>query len=96
MCLLLIGLVNTALCLVFALTNSSGASNYLLAIFFLNLALYGAYYCTMKLLHGERINKVPALYAVLGSLCFLPALYFFIRKEKITEVSPAESRSIYG
>ena len=55
-CLLLIALVNIALCLYFGISGTPGASNYLLLIFFTNLALYGTYYCAMKILCGERIN----------------------------------------
>ena len=86
--------VNMLLCLYFGISGTPGASNYLLAIFFLNLALYGSYYCTMKLLHGESLHYVPLIYASLGLLCFLPSLYFFTQKEKKTEISPAESREM--
>ena len=74
-----IAIVNMVLCLFFGISGTPGASNYLLAIFFLNLALYGSYYCTMKCLHGEKIHFVPCIYAGLGLLCFLPSLYFFTK-----------------
>ena len=79
MCLLTIAIVNMVLCLFFGISGTPGASNYLLAIFFLNLALYGSYYCTMKCIHGEKIHFVPCIYAGLGLLCFLPSLYFFTK-----------------
>merc|ERR1719228_1999760 len=93
-CLLLIALVNIALCLYFGISGTPGASNYLLLIFFTNLALYGTYYCAMKIICGERINPIPIIYANLGLVCFLPAMYFFTQKEKMTEISPAESRDM--
>jgi len=93
-CLLLIGLINIILCLYFGFSGTPGASNYLLAIFFLNLTIYGSYYCVMKIMSGERVCMIPIIYANLGTLCFLPALYFFTQKEKMTEKSPAESRDM--
>ena len=78
-CLIVIGAVNILLCLAFGISGTPGASNYLLAIFFLNLALYGCYYCTMKIMHGERLHRIPLIYALLGLLCFLPSLYFFTK-----------------
>ena len=76
-CLIVISVVNIVLCLYFGFSGTPGASNYLLAIFFLNLALYGCYYCTMKIISGERLHRIPLIYAFLGLLCFLPSLYFF-------------------
>lgn len=93
-CLLIIAIINMVLCLYFGIKGTPGASNYLLAIFFLNLALYGSYYCTMKLINGEKIHFVPCIYALLGLICFLPSLYFFTKKEKQTELSPSESRNL--
>jgi len=93
-CLLLIGLINLILCLYFGISGTPGASNYLLAIFFLNLTIYGSYYCVMKILSGERVGSIPIIYANLGLLCFLPAMFFFTQKEKMTELSPAESRDM--
>ena len=40
-------------------SGTPGASNYLLAIFFMNLTIYGIYYCAMKQINGEKINKIP-------------------------------------
>jgi len=93
-CLLLIALFNIMLCLYFGFSGTPGASNYLLMIFFVNLTIYGSYYCTMKMISGEKINKIPVIYAILGLICFLPAMYFFTAKEKMTEKSPAESRDM--
>lgn len=93
-CLLLIGLINIILCLYFGISGTPGASNYLLAIFFLNLTIYGSYYCVMKIMTGEKLGIIPIIYANLGLLCFLPAMYFFTQKEKMTEKSPAESRDM--
>ena len=49
-CLITIAVINMILCLFFGISGTPGASNYLLAIFFLNLALYGGYYCAMKVI----------------------------------------------
>ena len=78
-CLIMIAVINMILCFFFGISGTPGASNYLLAIFFLNLALYGGYYCTMKIIRGELIHYVPCIYAGLGLLCFLPSLYFFTK-----------------
>jgi len=94
LCLLLICLINITVCLYFGISATPGASNYLLAIFFLNLTMYGSYYCVMKILSGERVGAIPIIYANLGLLCFLPAMYFFTQKEKMSELSPAESRDM--
>ncbi|XP_023340557.1 SID1 transmembrane family member 1 [Eurytemora carolleeae] len=48
-CLLVMGFVNICLCLYFGITGTPGASNYLLAIFILNLMMYFIYYCSMKI-----------------------------------------------
>ena len=48
-------------------SGTPGASNYLLAIFFMNLTIYGIYYCAMKQINGEKINKIP----LVRSSCFL-------------------------
>jgi len=93
-CLLVIGLVNVAMCLFFGISGTPGASNYLLAIFFMNLTIYGIYYCAMKQINGEKINKIPLVYACLGLVCFVPSLYFFTKKEKSTESSPSISREM--
>merc|ERR1719150_288737 len=93
-CLLVIGLINVAMCLFFGISGTPGASNYLLAIFFMNLTIYGIYYCTMKQINGENINKIPLVYACLGLVCFVPSLYFFTKKEKSTESSPSISREM--
>jgi len=93
-CLIIIGLINVALCLYFGISATPGTSNYLLAIFFLNLTLYGCYYCAMKIINGEKIKAIPLVYANLGLICFLPSLYFFTKKEKNTEISPSESRDM--
>ena len=84
-CLIIIGFINIVLCLYFGFSGTPGASNYLLAIFFLNLGLYGIYYCTMKIIHGERLHWIPLVYAGLGLVCFLPSLHFFtkVREELI-------------
>ena len=55
-CLITIAVINMILCLFFGISGTPGASNYLLAIFFLNLALYGGYYCAMKV-NGKK-NEV--------------------------------------
>ena len=34
---------------------------------------------TMKIIHGERLHRIPLIYALLGLLCFLPSLYFFTK-----------------
>jgi len=94
LCLLVIGLVNVAMCLFFGISGTPGASNYLLAIFFMNLTIYGIYYCAMKQINGEKINKIPLVYACLGLVCFVPSLYFFTKKEKSTESSPSISREM--
>ena len=52
-CLITIAVINMILCLFFGISGTPGASNYLLAIFFLNLALYGGYYCAMKV-NGKK------------------------------------------
>jgi len=93
-CLLLICVINIALCLYFGISGTPGASNYLLMIFFLNLTIYGCYYCAMKIISGEKVMAIPIVYANLGLVCFLPAMYFFTQKEKMTEISPAESRDM--
>ena len=76
-CLIIIGIINFILCMYFGFSGTPGASNYLLAIFFLNLGLYGIYYCTMKIIHGERLHWIPVVYSILGLACFLPSLHFF-------------------
>jgi len=86
------GCVNIALCLLFGITGASGASNYLLAIYMLNLFIYFGYYLIMKKVHGESIGFVTWLYMFLALICSLPATYLFTQKEKNSEVSPAESR----
>jgi len=93
-CLVIMGLINVALCLYFGISGTPGASNYLLAIFFLNLTIYGVYYCVMKVMNGEKIKAIPMIYANLGLICFLPSLYYFTQKEKNTEISPSESRDM--
>jgi len=93
-CLSCMAGVNLSLCLFFGIARTSGASNYLLAIYILNLSMYFMYYCIMKLKHGEKIMKVPILYSTLSLICVVPALYFFTQIEKKTEVSPSESRML--
>lgn len=93
-CLLLIAFINVLLCLYFGISGTPGASNYLLIVFFLNLVLYGSYYCVMKILNGEKINIIPMIYSGLGLVSFLPAMYFFTQKEKMTEISPSLSRNM--
>ena len=73
------GAVNISLCLFFGISATSGASNYLLTIFMANTGIYTTYYCIMKHVCGERINKVPLLYTILGLICFLPAMYLFTK-----------------
>ena len=53
-CLITIAVINMILCLFFGISGTPGASNYLLAIFFLNLALYGGYYCAMKVKYKSK------------------------------------------
>ena len=55
-CLIAIAVINMILCLFFGISGTPGASNYLLAIFFLNLALYGGYYCAMKVKYKKMIK----------------------------------------
>jgi len=94
MFLIVSGTVNVILCLYFGISGTPGASNYLLAIYILNLAMYFAYYCIMKVLNGESIGWASSLYSALSLVCVIPALYFFTQKEKNSEVSPAESRML--
>ena len=49
-CLSCMASVNLLLCIYFAASRTSGASNYLLAIYILNLAMYFSYYCIMKVI----------------------------------------------
>lgn len=90
--LIVSGLVNVALCLLFGITGASGASNYLLAIFILNFKMYFLYYVIMKVLNGEKINTIPKVYGLMALICSIPALYLFTQKEKDSEISPSESR----
>jgi len=90
-------IINFLLCLynaVNASSNKTGASNYLLVMFMANMFVYLKYYVIMKYRSGEKLKKRTWFYAVCSVVCALPALWFFVSKEKNSEVSPAESRDI--
>ena len=57
MCLLTIAIVNMVLCLFFGISGTPGASNYLLAIYMANLAMYFLYYCIMKVEKNGHLEK---------------------------------------
>jgi len=87
--------INVGLCAFFAWNASqkdTTASNYLLYLFIINMALYLTYYIAMKKISGERLSYLAWWYFVLANLCSLPAMWFFVHKEKNSNVSPAESR----
>eukprot|EP00092_Neocalanus_flemingeri_P086419 GFUD01108891.1.p1 GENE.GFUD01108891.1~~GFUD01108891.1.p1 ORF type:complete len:183 (+),score=34.01 GFUD01108891.1:34-549(+) len=90
-------ILNFVLCIFYAVkasSNSSGASNYLLVMFMANMFVYLGYYMIMKFRSGERPGYQTWIYAGCSALCALPAMYFFVNKEKNSELSPAESRDI--
>jgi len=90
-------ILNFLLCVYYAVkasSNSDGASNYLLIMFMANMFVYLGYYMIMKFKSGERPGYQTWIYAGCSALCALPAMYFFVKKEKNSELSPAESRDI--
>ena len=111
----LLCIVNIGLCAFFAvvvvvLKASSGASNYILCLFMLNMHIYLGYYLFMKYKSNEWLQWRPKVYlgkqlspvegfhvfffAVLGLLCTGFAMSYFLDKEKNTNLSPAESRDL--
>jgi len=87
--------INVALCAYFAWNATQKdvtASNYLLYLFIINMAIYLAYYIAMKMLSGEKLSHLALWYLVLANLCSIPAMWFFVNKEKNSNVTPAESR----
>eukprot|EP00092_Neocalanus_flemingeri_P001863 GFUD01001986.1.p1 GENE.GFUD01001986.1~~GFUD01001986.1.p1 ORF type:complete len:789 (-),score=153.17 GFUD01001986.1:31-2244(-) len=87
-------LANLGLCIFFAMHNPDGLSSVLLFIFIGNLFGYILYYVLMKFYCGEKLEWHCLTFLVLCVLCMAPALYFFQRKEKSSEISPAQSRSL--
>ena len=73
-------------------SGTPGASNYLLAIFFMNLTIYGIYYCTMKQINGEKINKIPLVNLKQKSLN--EEQYFVFRSTRALALSASYLRSI--
>ena len=92
--LIIISMFNTAFCLFFALNPKSYASNYLLYIFMGNMGLYLFYYKIMKMICDEMPPWHAWFYFVCSIIMALPSMYFFKHKEKTTDLSPAESRSL--
>ena len=111
----LLCIVNIGLCAFFAvvvvvLKASSGASNYILCLFMLNMHIYLGYYLFMKYKSNEWLQWRPKVYlgkklssvkgfhvfffAALGLLCTGFAMSYFLDKEKNTNLSPAESRDL--
>jgi len=87
--------INIGLCIFFAWKASGKdvtASNFLLYLFIINMAIYLAYYIGMKFLSGEKLSYLALWYLVLSMSCSIPAMYYFIHKEKNSNVSAAESR----
>jgi len=89
--------INVGLCIFFAWKASQKdvtASNFLLYLFIINMAIYLAYYIAMKIISGEKLSQLALWYLVLANLCSIPAMWFFVNKEKNSNVSPAESREV--
>jgi hypothetical protein len=85
--------------LVSSLNEDSVVSNYLLIIFGANMTLYVMYYVVVKNYHVYRLRRKQeslgyscCIYFLLGSICGLIGVYFFVVQEKDTLRSPAESR----
>jgi len=89
--------INIAMCIYFAINathNKEGASNYLLMMFMANMFLYLVYYIVMKYVSSEALCLQSRLYLGFAFLTGLPSMYFFMNKEKNSNVSPAESRDM--
>jgi len=89
--------INVALCVFFGVKASLEdvtASNFLLYLFMINMFIYLGYYVFMKKRNNESLHWKTVCYAVFGAICTAPALYFFVMKEKNSNVSPAESREL--
>jgi len=67
-------------------------ASFLLGVFIINLLLYTLYYILMKLRSGERICRQAMTYILLASLCWAPAMYFFMNKSTTWNLSAAKSR----
>ena len=63
----------------FANTGGDFAS-FLLFVLIINLLLYTSFYILMKLRHGERITRQPAVYIFISMITWAGAMYFFINK----------------
>merc|ERR1719500_2730979 len=90
-------IINVALCIFFGVEASLKdvtASNFLLYLFMINMFIYLKYYVFMKYQKNEKLHWKTKCYAVCGAICTVPALYFFVMKEKNSNVSPAESREL--
>ena len=91
----LILLINLCFCVYLAINNPrNGLPSILLNIFVGNLLCYTFYYIIMKYYCGEKLDWKCWIFFVLLVLCLTPAMYFFQAKEKSTQVSAAESRSM--
>jgi len=58
------------------------------------MLLYLCYYIRMKYHSNESLCLQAMVYLGLSFMCGLPAMYFFLMKEKTTQVSPAESHDM--
>ena len=67
----------------FANTGGDFAS-FLLFVLIINLLLYTSFYILMKLRHGERITRQPAVYIFISMITWAGAMYFFINKPNCT------------
>ena len=77
----------------FANTGGDFAS-FLLFVLIINLLLYTSFYILMKLRHGERITRQPAVYILISTITWAGAMYFFINKSTSWVLSPAASRHL--
>ncbi|TRY74666.1 hypothetical protein TCAL_00719 [Tigriopus californicus] len=82
--------------IVYGAVFQPGISSFLLGIFIANLLTYAVYYIVMKVYHKERITWTTVIYIVLGVICWIPALYFFVSIKASSDLSPAESRNLNG